>query len=99
MVSTTTVSVSVGMAGFALQQEVRDDADGPAAGVEGGIGDQPHQADAAAAIDQRYALARPAAAQADGGVAGGGIGPETGAAEDAEGGGGETSGTETLLFC
>ena len=47
------------MAGLALQQEARDDADDPAAGLEGGIGDQAHQADPAAAVDQRYASRGP----------------------------------------
>ena len=73
------------MARLALQQEVRDDADDSATRIEGGIGHQAHQPDTAAAIDQRYALAGQQAAEADRRFAGGGIGAETGTAEDAEG--------------
>ncbi len=77
------------MARFALQKEIRDDPDRPAPTVEDGIGDQPHQADAPSAIDQRYILGDQQPAEADGGVAGGRIDPEAGAAEDTKGGGGE----------
>ena len=75
------------MARFALQQKPRNDAGDPAAALEGGVGEQAHQADATAAIDQRYAFTGQQFAQPDGNIAGRRIGAEAGAAEDAEGGG------------
>ena len=42
----------VGVRHLAFEQMLRDDADHLAAGVECGVGDQTHQADVAAAIDQ-----------------------------------------------
>ena len=73
------------MAGFALQKKPRNDARDPAAALEGGVGEQTHQADATAAIDQCYALTRQKLAQPDGNIAGRRIGAKTGAAEDAQG--------------
>ena len=76
------------MAGLALQQKPRNDARDPAAALEGGVGEQTHQADATAAIDQCYALTGQKLAQPDGNIAGRRIGAKTGAAEDAQGRGG-----------
>ena len=73
------------MARFALQQKPRNNARDPAAGLEGGIGEQAHQADATAAIDQRYALTGQKLAQPDGDIPGRRIGAETRAAEHAKG--------------
>ena len=64
------------MAGLALQQEARDDADHLAAAVEGGVGHHAHQADPAAAIDQRYALVGQQFAQAAGDVPAAGSAPK-----------------------
>ena len=77
------------MACLALQKEIRDDPDRPAAIVESGVGDQPHQADAAPAIDQRYALGGQKTPQTYRGITGGRIRSKTGAAEDTKGGGGK----------
>ena len=88
MVSTTTVSVERRVARLALQQEARDDAHHLAAGLEGGIGHQPHQADPTAAINQGYAFAGQKLAQPCGDIPACGIGAEARATKDADGGGG-----------
>ena len=71
------------MARLAAHQESRDDADRLATCLQHGVGQHTHQADAAAAIDQGYALARQQFAQPRGRVAGGGAGAKAGAAENA----------------
>ena len=75
------------MARLATHQEAGDDADRLAARLQRGVGQHAHQADAAPAIDQGYALARQQLAQPRGRVAGGGAGAKAGAAENTKGGG------------
>ncbi len=76
-----------GVARLALQQELGDDPYDRRPAGKGGICDQSHQSDTAAAIDESYTLASEQRAQPDGGVARGGVDAEAGAAEDAEGNG------------
>ena len=76
-----------GMAGLAFQQEARDDAHHPATGLERGVGHQTHQADPTAAINHGYAFLGQKHAQTRGNLPACRIGTETGATEDADGGG------------
>ena len=69
---------------FALQQEIRDNADDLAAAFESGICRQPHQADATSAVNQRYAITGDQISEPGGGSSVGGIGAESGTAIDAE---------------
>jgi len=70
------------MASLATHQEARDDADRLAAGLQRGVGQHPHQPDAAAAVDQGYAFVRQQFAQPRGRVAGRRGDAKAGAAEN-----------------
>ena len=76
------------MASFPLQQETRDHTHHAAVALQGGIGHQAHQAHPTAAINQGYAFASQKLAQTCGDLPACGIGAETRATKDADGGGG-----------
>ncbi len=67
---------------FLVDHGTRDDADHRGAGFEGGVGDDAHQADAAAAEDQTEPALAEQAPDIPGGLGVGGVVAGAGAAED-----------------
>ena len=72
------------MGDLPLRQELRDDPEHGAAGLEDGVGDDAHDADPAAAVDQADAGLSEAVAERAAGGGVGGVDPDAGAAEHGE---------------